>query len=230
MKSVHIIIFCVFLTFATSCNSAAEEVRIKLFSHMRRSGVTNEWWLPMSRLKALPKWNPEKEELPLSLEKALQTARKWACAMQETTGIWLQSVTILSIQPNQEEFRYVFYYRFIFGVDPFDRMACIVMMDGTVLEPEVDVPHKRRVRNPARLLTGAEVGQALHSQARSGPGHPRLQHSPVPTSRFSLLSAARLELVRGLVIPSPDLLPFASPVNELRRETRQDWLPGGTPS
>jgi hypothetical protein len=134
MRCLYLIPLLGWLIATGSC-SAADSERIYLCANARRSGVTNEWWLPLARLDSLPKWYPEKQPLPLSLEKALRTAKKWAAEQAGVPKIWLQSVTIRSVQPNEERYQHVFYFKFLFGVDPFDRIACVVLMDGTVLEP-----------------------------------------------------------------------------------------------
>jgi hypothetical protein len=144
MKIAWLVLFCgLSLLLSDRVAAGGEDVRIYLFSHARRSGTTNEWWLPVSRFSRLPKWNPEKDELPLPLGEALRIARHWIALKPHRSPLPLESVTLIPIQPNEEEFRHAFYYQFLFRVDPFDSMACIVLMDGTVLEPDIAPPTAR---------------------------------------------------------------------------------------
>ncbi len=90
----------------------------------------------MQLIKNLPKWNPDKQALPLTLENALKMASEWVTKKRGGGTPQLESVTVKSINPDEKEFASTFYYVFIFGVSTFDRMGCIVLMDGTILEPD----------------------------------------------------------------------------------------------
>jgi hypothetical protein len=118
-----------------SLRRSETEDQVQLFSHKRRSGRVYDWWLAESRTVGLPVWNVEqKEEPPLPLLRAIEIARaageKWER---------LESVAILSIPGAEFEppFGRVFYYKCVFRVETFDRRVCVVLMDGTILEPVI---------------------------------------------------------------------------------------------
>ena len=113
-----------------------DNTRILLYSEVRRSGQTNEWWLPYARLETLPRWNPAHEEAPVSLSRAIALATNWVVS-KEGPGIgYIDEIHIASFHSTAKTFRYVYYYRIIFQARWADYMGCIVLMDGTVLEPE----------------------------------------------------------------------------------------------
>ena len=100
----------------------------------------------MARMKALPKWNPLKEKAPLSISRALQIATKWIVAREgggkPVEAPDVDAIVITSLHSYTRDFRYIFYYRIVFSIGAFDEMACIVFMDGTVLEPDSIPPEK----------------------------------------------------------------------------------------
>ncbi len=124
------------LLIGLACHARGEDEKIWLYAQMRRSGETNEFWLPVSRLKRLPRWDPLHQKPPVSLTKAIQTASKWLAAREGGGERGVDEITICSLHSDEQQFWHFFYYRFIFNTRPFDQAACIVLMDGTVLEPE----------------------------------------------------------------------------------------------
>ena len=126
---------------------AAEEDQYLVLSNIRRSGLTNEWWLPAGRFKKLPRWEPGAKPPPLSLEKAIQTARAWVVSHEKATNHFVAHIEITTLDSGHEEFSHTFFYRFTFGVGPFDWTCCVVLMDGTVLEPSI-VGEKKVVPKP----------------------------------------------------------------------------------
>ena len=111
--------------------------RIHIYEFLRRNCNTNVWWLTSERFRSLPNWNPENnEKIPLSLDSAMKIASKWVAA-KESGVCPLQSISIEPIGSPYGQGPRVFYYRFIFHAALlFDYTACIVLMDGTVMEPE----------------------------------------------------------------------------------------------
>jgi hypothetical protein len=119
-------------------SSAAQNNLVPLVgcSHVRRSGETNEWWIAESRLAKLPQWHPTKQKSPpLSLEKAVRIAEKWIKHTEGGTEYEPTEITVRSLHPDENEFRYHYYYRITFPTRPFDEAVCVVLMDGSVLEP-----------------------------------------------------------------------------------------------
>ena len=90
---------------------------------------------------------PGKEDAPLSLERAIRIACEWIgkrefrSADVSAVGSEIKNIFIESLHSEEKELRQVFYYRITFETGFFDQAACVVLMDGTVLEPE---PRKRK--------------------------------------------------------------------------------------
>jgi hypothetical protein len=109
---------------------------ILLFENFRRSGKTNEWWLTKNRIKLLPRWKYVREEIPLPLKNAITIATNWIIAKEGPGVPYIDSIAIDSLNSNESEYRYVYYYKFVYSVRFFDQGVCVVLMDGTILEPD----------------------------------------------------------------------------------------------
>ena len=74
--------------------------------------------------------------------RTIQIASKWICEKElpgtkdSAVGAEIKNILIDSIHSEAKELRHVFYYRIVFATGFFDEAACIVLMDGSVLEPE----------------------------------------------------------------------------------------------
>jgi hypothetical protein len=90
----------------------------------------------MKQLDDLSKWDPASERVPLALNDALKTARNWAIEQEGHGELFLSNVLLRSIDPGDGTLNRLFYYRFTFEILPFDRVVCIVLPDGTVLNPD----------------------------------------------------------------------------------------------
>jgi hypothetical protein len=140
MKALLIAVYLGLFSFAAVRSVHGEEAKFLLYkTDMDWVGVTNQWWLPISRLQQLPKWHPEKSEPPISQMKALKIARKWLASRGVTGAYDVDYILLHAVRPDADEHRFDFYYRIVFGnVNAYlNHMTCIVLMDGTVLEPEV---------------------------------------------------------------------------------------------
>jgi hypothetical protein len=127
-----------FLICAVINTSSGEEPEYFIAKQLSQSGATNEWRLSVSRMEILPLWKPGSEEPPLALGKAVQVAKKWIISKGSSTNAWVDNIVIRPIYSEEEKHRYTFYYNIWFGgVGHYGHhMRCIVLMDGTVLEPE----------------------------------------------------------------------------------------------
>ena len=140
MKPLLIAVCLGLLSFAGVRSVHGEEARLLLYqTDMDWGGGTNQWWLPISRLQQSPKWHPEKSEPPISQMKALKIARKWLDSRGVTGTYDVDYILLHAVRPGVGERRFDFYYRIVFGnVNAYlNHMTCIVLMDGTVLEPEL---------------------------------------------------------------------------------------------
>jgi hypothetical protein len=97
---------------------------------------TNQWWVPLSRLERLPLWRG-KGNPPLSIEKALRIARRWITPQSGDGDV--DHILLRPIGPSAEsKYRYLYYYVVEFSVSPYGNyITCVVLMDGTVVEPEL---------------------------------------------------------------------------------------------
>jgi hypothetical protein len=138
MKS-WLITVCLGLLFLAGVHSVhGTEARVLLYeTDMDWGGGTNQWLITNSRLQQLPKWNPQKSEPPVSQTMALKIARKWIVARGVSGSYEVDSILLQAVRPDTGRFDY--YYKIRFGnVNAYlNHMTCIVLMDGTVLEPEL---------------------------------------------------------------------------------------------
>jgi hypothetical protein len=140
MKFMTIVALLGLMTLCVVVSVYGEEDRIKLYqTDMDWGGGTNQWWLPISRLEKLPKWYPEKGEPLISQTSALKIARKWITSRGVSGSYSVDSILLRSVTPDTGKYQFDFYYRIVFGnVNAYlNHMTCIVLMDGTVLEPEL---------------------------------------------------------------------------------------------
>ena len=131
----------VLLTFLCEVCRGADDDGIMILKHHTRTAAY-EWWLAYNRIKELPRWKAIKEPPPISLEKAIQISKKWVAKKdgidpQYEDNVGLVSAGVQSLYRGEEKYRDVFYYKIILDTRPFETMACIVLMDGTVLQPKL---------------------------------------------------------------------------------------------
>jgi hypothetical protein len=140
MKSIAIVALLGLMTLCVVVSVHGEEHRINLYqTDMDWGGGTNQWWLPISRLEKLPKWYPEKREPPISQTSALKIARKWIASRGVSGTYVVDYILLQGVSPEGGPYQLDYYYRIRFGnVNAYlNHMTCIVLMDGTVLEPEL---------------------------------------------------------------------------------------------
>lgn len=146
MRAIAILLLLIVLTLP-GCKSpqplpgaGRENERILLHrTDMDWGGGTKEWWLPLDRLQRLPKWNPDKGNPLISQTKALRIARAWLKSKGVSGTYTVDSIMLRNDCAGHDEYRFDFHYRIVFGnVNAYlNHMTCIVLMDGTVLEPEL---------------------------------------------------------------------------------------------
>jgi hypothetical protein len=97
---------------------------------------TNQWWLPLDRLERLPRWrgvgNP-----PVSVKTALRVARKWIARKSGDGDV--DHILLRPINPDasKSKYRLCYFYTIEFCVHPYgNHITCVVLMDGSVLEPK----------------------------------------------------------------------------------------------
>ena len=136
MKRLLLLMVIVFSVHCSIFAASDQTNRIFLYQNERRSGKTNVWWLTGEKLKTLETWDARKEKVPLSLDRAIEIASKWIDS-RESGKCQIEKITIKPIRSGEGRLSRIFYYQFDFyATRMFDFAACIVLMDGTVLEPE----------------------------------------------------------------------------------------------
>src|ERR1035438_674418 len=127
------------LVLATANTSIRAEERAILLHQADAylGGRTNQWWLPLNRLERLPHWRGHGNP-PVSLKNALKAARKWITPKSGDGDV--DHILLRPINPDDSDskYRFSYFYTIEFCVSPYgNHITCVVLMDGTVLEPKV---------------------------------------------------------------------------------------------
>jgi hypothetical protein len=130
---------------------SAEENEVFIQSHAER-GKGFEWYISLKNIERLPKWNPLNSSvpLPISPEKAVQIANDW---IKTNRNLNFQpevaSIVLRPIHPEKEEWKYCYIYIINFSTGIFHSTDCIVLMDGSILEPRPakNVPPQKKETN-----------------------------------------------------------------------------------
>jgi hypothetical protein len=107
----------------------------------RRNLEKDEWWITESRISRLPDWDPERRDPPVSPRAAVRIAEKWLKKRDKSGGAAVASIEIRPFRRDLMKWPFKFYYWIRLEPRQFDHAVCVVLMDGTVLEPKV-------LRNP----------------------------------------------------------------------------------
>jgi len=113
-----------------------QEDSIKIFSQIARSGITNEWYLPKKALTSLPRWDPFREKVPFSLEQAAATAKEWVNSHKHFELSDIDEIDLVPFHSTDPTFHNIWYYRVFYSSNFFEQSTCIILMDGTVLNPK----------------------------------------------------------------------------------------------
>jgi hypothetical protein len=136
-KTAQYVVFSLILFFIVSIANA-DDIRILSYQCRRDKFI---WTVSEQKLATWPKWNIDKESIPLQPEKAYRIARQWITKKYPSPV--LTKITLLSLYPEDKEFkgRYVYVIDFITGT--FDSMVAVVLLNGKVLEPEGGWPERK---------------------------------------------------------------------------------------
>jgi len=150
MKFARSFIFLTFFMFAVAAYADDEP---KLFFYQRKTDwgyhPTNTWFITESRLKKLPGWD-EKGEPPLAMSKAITLAKVWLVSLGASTNCFVVDIEFRSLDrgyPNSRYRQYWFYVIRFGEVQVYGSYAtCVVLLDGSILEPDRPVgPRKRTI-------------------------------------------------------------------------------------
>jgi hypothetical protein len=124
--------------FAVKLNAlAGEDFKFPLYEHDSPYSGTNLWLVSMSRLEKGPRWKIGEKEPPLPVGKAVAIAKKWIVSKGCSKDSCLDELILRPISTYPGELQNICYYNILFGnVGPVGHYRrCIVLMDGTVVEP-----------------------------------------------------------------------------------------------
>jgi hypothetical protein len=131
LKSLPVLLF-----FACCCQ--AEDVKLPLFRHSTQSELTNVWSVSFERLRKTPQWKSGESEPPLSVGKAVMLAKAWCVSKGCSPELWVEEIEFRPVFQTGGEFKFTYYYNILFGNVTYygHYRRCIVLMDGTVVEPD----------------------------------------------------------------------------------------------
>jgi len=136
LKGKIIVCLCFASLMATGkCVYAAQNYKIYEADAWLGAGK-DIWNISSNRCASLPEWKPQKGEPPLSLGKAASIASEWASSKNH--GGDIESIEVYPVNRSKSgKFTSVFFYAITLEVAPYqNHISCVVLMDGTVLEPE----------------------------------------------------------------------------------------------
>jgi hypothetical protein len=110
---------------------------VNLYAHVTNTGgETNVWRVSMGTIKQIPLWKMDDGKPPLSMEKAIKTAKAWVISRGCERGCWVADVEICPVFATSGRAQPCYYNVLFGGVGIFGHFRrCIVLMDGTVVEP-----------------------------------------------------------------------------------------------
>jgi len=145
MKIVHSL-FCLTFCFFTLASLAAEDDKYPIFSRVSFYGPTNTWFVTRSQLNRVPGWD-EKGEPPLPVAKAVSLATAWVVSKGGGTNSFVETIEFRSLERGNPKGKYrsFWFYKIRFH-DAFrygNSVTCIVLLDGSIVEPKSE-PHTGR--------------------------------------------------------------------------------------
>jgi hypothetical protein len=143
----------------TLATSTGEDFKFPIYRRVSGYDVTNTWFVLVSRLEKLPKWN-ERDEPPLSVGKAMLLAKAWVVSKDFNTNCYVGSVEFRSVArgtppvpPNKLSglpnlrpcWFYIIHFEEVAMVGSW--ATCVVLPDGSIVEPECspNLPDSKRV-------------------------------------------------------------------------------------
>jgi hypothetical protein len=149
MKILRLII-CLKLFIFTLAAYADEDFKYPIYSRVSGYEITNTWFVSKSRIEKTAGWD-EKGEPSLSVGKAVSLAKAWVVSKGGSTNSYVETIEFRSVDRgappgSTSKFRPFWFYKIRFyQVAQFgSSMTCIVLLDGSVVEPE-SAPHTGRI-------------------------------------------------------------------------------------
>ena len=149
MKIVRLLICLVLFAFSLSAY-AGEDFPFPIYQRVSGYDVTNTWFVARSQIEKSAGWD-EKGEPSLSVGRAISLAKDWVVSKGGRTNSYVTTVEFRSAAPgappsSPSKFRHFWFYtiRFHEVAQYGSSMTCIVLLDGSVVEPE-SKPHTGRI-------------------------------------------------------------------------------------
>jgi hypothetical protein len=146
-------IICLTLFGFTMAARAGDDSKFPIYRHVNFFGNTNTWFVPTSDFDKLPKWD-EKGEPPLSVGKAVSLAKAEMVSIGGSTNAYVMSVEFHPAGPASTVPKYSKFHSFWFYVIHFEEVwtvgssaTCVVLMDGSVLWPQLRHEPKQKSIN-----------------------------------------------------------------------------------
>ena len=136
LKGKIIVCLC-FASLMVTCKCVYAAQYYKIYEADAWLGAGKDVWsISSNRCASLPEWKPQKGEPPLSLGKAASIASEWASSKNH--GGDIESIEVYPVNRSKSgKFTSVFFYASTLEVAPYlNHISCVVLMDGTVLEPD----------------------------------------------------------------------------------------------
>jgi hypothetical protein len=141
-----------FLWIACACYGQGG-TNLLILSYERKLGLTNEWFVSTNQALSSPRWDPLNAAIPLSPDKAVRIAHRWIETNGDTPGSGMTiRIRPLAMFPPYAS-TYVYIITFDVGFD--DQMSCVILMDGSVVEPvrlPLKVPRRPERRRSAKRV------------------------------------------------------------------------------
>lgn len=132
---------------------AREESKFPICERIISFGITNKWFVPATDFDTVPKWN-EKGEPPLLVGKAISLAKAAIVSIGGNTDSFVTSVEFRPAAwgaPPTSNSEYSKYRSFWYYIIDFQEVSlvgshttCVVLMDGSVLWPELRYEPKQK--------------------------------------------------------------------------------------
>ena len=149
MKTIRSLI-CLALFNFTMAAYAGEDFPFPIYKRVSSYDITNTWFVAKSQIEKTAGWN-EKGEPSLSVGKAIALAKAWVVSKSDSTNSYVETVEFRSVDRgsppgSSSKLRPFWYYKIKFRevAQYGNSMTCIVLLDGSVVEPE-STPHTGRI-------------------------------------------------------------------------------------
>jgi len=149
MKIARSLIWLLLFTFSLA-GYAGEDFPFPIYQRLSGYDITNTWFVARSQIEKSAGWD-EKGEPSLPVGKAISLAKDWVVSKGGSTNSYVTAVEFRSSArgappSSSSKFRHFWFYVIRFDeVAQFgSSMTCVVLLNGSVVEPE-SKPHTGRI-------------------------------------------------------------------------------------